>query len=363
VTRRMRPIPSSKTALERRSPASRNAARAGFRRVRVREGEHLADVLADVAACRVARRRRRSASATSSGPTWRTHSWPGGGTLLAPGRHAVRRLGEPSAAPTKPAAASCGHRRGGEELVHGAHDPAPSPTAEAARFSDPARTSPTANTPGMLVSYGSVGRSRAGPSAWSRSPPRESLTALPAADGLPVPTASAEGARPHRPYAVGQRRRLSCPTRRSSSATRRRSAVFSAWRRASVAAVSPARVRRQRAMRHRGEQTRPGRRPVTATPQTSLQTGCVRRTYGRHRTRWGGDRGRTRVRVPARSARRPRPRAGLVELRLGEGGERLPLGGLVAGDAEGVQRRVVTGRRFSRPPIVASVHSIFFMRS
>jgi hypothetical protein len=40
---------------------------------------------------------------------------------------------------------------------------APSPTAAATRFIEPRRTSPTANTPGMLVSNGSGGRpSKAG---------------------------------------------------------------------------------------------------------------------------------------------------------------------------------------------------------
>jgi hypothetical protein len=76
-----------------------------------------------------------------------------------------------------------------------------------------------------------------------------------------------------RRYAVGQRRRLSCPTRRSSSATRCRRAAFSAWSQATVAAVSLARVCRQRATRHRGKQTRCERRPVGGRPQTAHRPG------------------------------------------------------------------------------------------
>jgi hypothetical protein len=48
---------------------------------------------------------------------------------------------------------------------------------------------------------------------------------------------------------------LSCPTRRSSLATRWRRAAFSAWSRATSAAVSTARAWRQRAMRQRAEQS------------------------------------------------------------------------------------------------------------
>jgi hypothetical protein len=92
--------------------------------------------------------------------------------------------------------------------------------------------------------------------------------------GSSVPAPSAAGARPYeRDQAVGQRRRLSCPTRRSSSATRCRRAAFSAWSQATVAAVSLARVCRQRATRHRGKQTRCERRPVGGRPQTAHRPG------------------------------------------------------------------------------------------
>jgi hypothetical protein len=88
--------------------------------------------------------------------------------------------------------------------------------------------------------------------------------------GSSVPAPSAAGARPYeRDQAVGQRRRLSCPTRRSSSATRWRRAAFSVRSRVTLAAVSSGRVRRQRAMRQRGEQTCCGRRPIRGRPQTA----------------------------------------------------------------------------------------------
>jgi hypothetical protein len=77
------------------------------------------------------------------------------------------------------------------------------------------------SSPGGEENPHPTGNNGAGPSAWSRSPPRESLTALPADGGLSVPTASAEERRPY----VGQRRGLSCPTKRSSSATRWRRVV------------------------------------------------------------------------------------------------------------------------------------------
>ena len=91
-----------------------------------------------------------------------------------------------------------------------------------------------------------------------------------------------------RHYAVGQRRPLSCPTRRSSPPTRRRRAVFSASSRVSVAAVASARVPRQRAMRHRGEQTRCERRLVRGgrRPRTARRLAA----YVRHQARgvgWG----------------------------------------------------------------------------
>jgi hypothetical protein len=70
--------------------------------------------------------------------------------------------------------------------------------------------------------------------------------------------------------------------RRSSSATRWRRAALSAWSRVSTAAVSAARVCRQRAMRQRGEQTRCGRRPVRGWPQTAHRpaAGGVRTSGG-----------------------------------------------------------------------------------
>ena len=70
-------------------------------------------------------------------------------------------------------------------------------------------------------------------------------------------------------YACGQRRPLSRPTRRSSSATRWRRAAFSARSRASVAAVFWARSARQDATRQRGEQRRCGRRPIRGRRQTA----------------------------------------------------------------------------------------------
>jgi hypothetical protein len=74
-------------------------------------------------------------------------------------------------------------------------------------------------------------------------------------------------------YACGQRRRLSCPTRRSNSAMRWRRAAFSACSWARVAAVSRSRRTRQRAMRHREEQTRSGRRPRQGAAADRAQTG------------------------------------------------------------------------------------------
>ena len=68
---------------------------------------------------------------------------------------------------------------------------------------------------------------------------------------------------------VGQRRRFSCPTRFVSSVTRWRRAAFSARSRAISAVDARACVSRQRAIRHRGEQTRCDRRPVRGQPQTS----------------------------------------------------------------------------------------------
>jgi hypothetical protein len=74
--------------------------------------------------------------------------------------------------------------------------------------------------------------------------------------------------RRHRAGGRARRRPLSAPTRRSSSPTRWCRAVFSVCSRASVVAVASARACRQRAIRHRGEQTRCGRRPVRGRPQT-----------------------------------------------------------------------------------------------
>jgi hypothetical protein len=83
----------------------------------------------------------------------------------------------------------------------------------------------------------------------------------------------AEGVSAGGRYRVGQRRRLSWPTRRSSSPTRWRRAAFSVWSRATSAALSRARVCRQRAMPHRGEQTRCGLRPVRGAAADRAQTG------------------------------------------------------------------------------------------
>ena len=85
-----------------------------------------------------------------------------------------------------------------------------------------------------------------------------------------------------RDYDCGQRWRLSCPTRRSSSAVRWRRTAFSACSWARVAAVSWSRRARQRMMRHRGEQTRCGLRPVRGRPQTAQRpaSGGVRTSPG-----------------------------------------------------------------------------------
>jgi hypothetical protein len=114
------------------------------------------------------------------------------------------------------------------------------------------------------------------------APIAEGLTGLPAESAVSLPRRRRR-ARSHRRYAVGQRRRLSCPTKRSSSATRWRRAVSSAWSRASAAAVSSARVCRQRAMRHRGEQTCCGGRPVRVVRRP--RRGRALPAYARHQAR------------------------------------------------------------------------------
>ncbi len=118
----------------------------------------------------------------------------------------------------------------------------------------------------------------------SRAGQRISVDPAKGRGGLPCGRESLRGLTPppHRCGPLERRRPVSAPTRRSSSPTRRRRAVFSASNRATVAAVSSARACRQRAMRHRGEQTRCGRRPVRGRPQTPHRprSGGVRTSPG-----------------------------------------------------------------------------------
>jgi hypothetical protein len=133
---------------------------------------------------------------------------------------------------------------------------------------------------------------------WERresAPTAGGLMGLPVDGGPPAPR-PLRGRQAYRRYAVGQRRRLSCPTRRSSSATRWRRVAFSAWSRATVAAVSLARVCRQRAMRHRGEQTRCGRRPVRGRPQTAHRPALAAYVRLQARRQARGNAGRPRRR-------------------------------------------------------------------
>jgi hypothetical protein len=125
-----------------------------------------------------------------------------------------------------------------------------------------------------------------------------------------APTASAAWARPYeRDQADGQRRRVSCPTSRSSSPTRWRRAAFSAWSWASSAACAAARAWRQRAMRQRREQTRGERRPARGWPQTShrLAASGVRTAPGVtfEAGAWNDSRGRRRERGRGRAATTP----------------------------------------------------------
>ena len=106
------------------------------------------------------------------------------------------------------------------------------------------------------------------------------------------PAASRRRAWPRRHRAGGRARRrpLSAPTRRSSSPTRWCRAVLSVCSRASVAAVASARTCRQRAIRHRGEQTRCGRRPVRGPAADRDRPGANLAAYVRLQARrqaWG----------------------------------------------------------------------------
>jgi len=116
-------------------------------------------------------------------------------------------------------------------------------------------------------------------------------------------------------YDCGQRRRLSCPTRCSSSPMRCRRAVFSARSRARVAACSRSRARRHCATRQRGEQV--CRRPATGWPQTTHDPGAggVRTSpgatsgMGASDSPSGRDAGAGRVRSLCGGPRRHRPNA------------------------------------------------------